>query len=339
MKITNPSTVEAATQVVVTYTIEAGDPLQFFFEIVENGESLDFAGKQIFSGSGTFITAPGYLGPHVIEAYNSTAVVGKNPPFATGPTYTVLPASSTPTIPVVPTPTITTKPVVTTQPTTPAKPLPTTVATRIEPTSSTQGNLGANSPAPSLSTLSDVVLSGEFSAAAAAGSAITMYESIQGSTGTRTVVEQVSQTAPFDNSSSSGPSPIGRPKPTDFDAIIGASVAGAVVFAIIVVFLVRRCLKRNPESKMSDSPSTIDPFLAFSARLRGKHSTGFIRLASESRISVIEPVSRTSGKTASVSTASTSRSDLELGIISPGTQMEWVLRPTNDPPPGYDMSV
>jgi hypothetical protein len=47
---------------VVTYTAEPGDPQAFFFEVVDNGRRLDFANRQIFSGSGSFFTIPGDLG-------------------------------------------------------------------------------------------------------------------------------------------------------------------------------------------------------------------------------------------------------------------------------------
>jgi hypothetical protein len=62
MKISNPTSSAANNRVVVTYTAEPGDPQAFFFEVVDNGRRLDFANRQMFSGSGSFFTIPGDLG-------------------------------------------------------------------------------------------------------------------------------------------------------------------------------------------------------------------------------------------------------------------------------------
>ncbi|KAJ7767723.1 hypothetical protein B0H16DRAFT_1686675 [Mycena metata] len=82
-------------QITVTYTVEAGDPSQFFFEIVDNQRRIDVSNKKLFSTSGSFFTIPGDVGPHFIEAYNTTDIVGEGQPFAKGPTYTAVPISTT----------------------------------------------------------------------------------------------------------------------------------------------------------------------------------------------------------------------------------------------------
>ncbi|KAJ7785195.1 hypothetical protein DFH07DRAFT_786948 [Mycena maculata] len=337
MKITNPSTANADTGVVVTYTTEAGDPSQFFFEVVENGSPMDFDNKQAFSGSGTFITIPGYVGPHFIEAYNSTAVVGENPPFAVGPTYTVLPPSSTGAP--APGPTSTSTP-------TGASLIHSLNAANVSPTTFTTtttsvlgGTSVLNDPTAPSSTLSgpnNIFSSSSATFAAATGSVITMYDSIMGSTGTSIVVQETLSSSPSTISFTH------RSKPINIGAIIGASIAGVFVLAMIIIFLIRRYKNRQKagtESRIHNFSSTINPFLAFSAQANGKKSA---RLAGESRTSLIQTVSpsRSSHKATSASTDSTPR--VSLGVISAGTsgpQMEWVLRPTNDPPPEYDYSV
>lgn len=109
-------------------------------------------------------------------------------------------------------------------------------------------------------------------------------------------------------------------------AIIGATVTGVVVIAVLVYLLARRRRRKKQASP------TIDPFFALVARPNGKHRRGFTRVGD----SIYSP---TSDKTRS---DIESREDLAgdgvaLGV--PGQQLEWVLRPTQDPPPGYNVCL
>ncbi|KAJ7804044.1 hypothetical protein B0H14DRAFT_3486722 [Mycena olivaceomarginata] len=110
-------------------------------------------------------------------------------------------------------------------------------------------------------------------------------------------------------------------------AIIGATVAGVVVVAVLVYLLVHRRRRKK------QAPPTINPFFAFVARPSGKRRRSFTRVGD----SIYSP---TSDKTPSVRRSDIeSREDLAgdgvaLGV--PGQQLEWVLRPTQDPPPGYN---
>ncbi|KAJ7847296.1 hypothetical protein B0H13DRAFT_2285627 [Mycena leptocephala] len=157
MKISNLLSFPLYAEVTITYTVEAGDPKEFFFEVVDNTRWIDWKDKQVFSVSGSFITVPGDIGPHHIEAYNSTDVIGVNQPFAAGPTYTVLPlpssadTTSTPTSPIAvpPTPPSTVKTTVTTQITpTQSNPTPETfLITSSNPLSTQEMNITAPSSA------------------------------------------------------------------------------------------------------------------------------------------------------------------------------------------------
>ncbi|KAJ7923343.1 hypothetical protein B0H13DRAFT_2267101 [Mycena leptocephala] len=121
-------------------------------------------------------------------------------------------------------------------------------------------------------------------------------------------------------------------RPTHTNAIIGASVAGAVVLGMILFFFIWRCRTRKPkpESFQLNSSPTIDPFFLFATRPNEKYRRRFTRL-SDSTVSLV------SSKTASDRTDASSREEGDgISLQVPGQQMEWVLRPTNDPPPGYN---
>ncbi|KAJ7136735.1 hypothetical protein C8R44DRAFT_362157 [Mycena epipterygia] len=326
MKITGPSVLPADTTAVITYTTEAGDPAKFF------------------SRCGTFPTVPGDLGPHFIEAYNSTAVVGKDPPFAAGATYTVLPPSSTTTS----TSTSTSTPTNVFTPTSTSSP---TVATHITPTQNTPTQDTPSTSSPSSTPFESVfiVSPSTNSVELEAQSAITMYDSVLGATITVEggVQSAPSGTAASTSSSSSSVSSPAKNKSISLSTIIGAAI-GAVALAIIIFFLVRRGRRRQrprPEDLVSNSPSTVDPFLSFSAQVNEKSMGSYTSRSSDSTRSSVSllgsPTSR-KGSTNSVGTLPRLRGDSSLispETAMPGQQMEWVLRPTNDPPPGYNLSV
>ncbi|KAJ7701247.1 hypothetical protein B0H17DRAFT_1327752 [Mycena rosella] len=339
MKITtNPTTVPAVTNVVVTYTVEAGDPAEFFFEVVavDNVIRFDVDSRQSFSRSGTFITVPGDEGPHLIEAYNSTAVVGETRPFSVSPTYTVLPPSS----PVTPTsttilksPTSTSLPTVATQPTsTPRTP---------DPTPSTQNTVPQKTPnvpsPPSLSGSSIAPVSGIRNTTQ---SSFTVWSNSTVASTSTVVVE----TALSSTSASNIPS-AAKSNPPNTDIIIGAAVAGAVVVGIIAFFAVRRYKNRQKarsESVVANALPTIDPFLAFSWRpaTNEKHRAAFQDGWGDSgRSSFSQSVSRSYDRTASESSQSLPMGSSGGESRTHGPQMEWVLRLTNDPPPGYNVSA
>ncbi|KAJ7342465.1 hypothetical protein DFH08DRAFT_874320 [Mycena albidolilacea] len=322
MKISNPTSSPVDTRVVVTYTAEPGDPQAFFFEVVDNGRRLDFADRQAFSGSGSFFTIPGDLGLHFIEAYSSTDVVGKNQPFAVGPTYTVLSAGPgsttvlTPTTPITNSSTSTTsiRSTVATQITAPpaqnGAPAPNTALT---PPSPTLSNLNSNSDSPK-NGISTATL------------ATTLYESILSNVTVQGGTVLVSSTA----RPSSPAIPSSSANGNNLGAIIGATVAGVVVVAVLVYLLVRRRWRKKQASL------TINPFFALVARPSGRHRRGFTRVGD----SIYSP---TSDKTLSDRRSDTeSREDLSGGGVVlgvPGQQLEWVLRPTQDPPPGYNVCL
>jgi hypothetical protein len=62
MKISNLLSFPLYAKVPITYTVEAGDPKEFFFEVVDNTRWIDWKDKQVFSVSGSFITEPGDIG-------------------------------------------------------------------------------------------------------------------------------------------------------------------------------------------------------------------------------------------------------------------------------------
>ncbi|KAF8207462.1 hypothetical protein K438DRAFT_2013399 [Mycena galopus ATCC 62051] len=344
MKISNPSSLPADIRVVVTYTIEAGDPREFFFEVVDNGRRNDIDNKQPFSGSGSFFTIPGDIGPHFIEAYNSTSVVGLDQPFAVGPTYTVLPPLSSSTtvfaptsaIPVPNSPTNTLQPTVATQPTSKLPqntPTPTTTTTTTPDTPLL--------PAPNLS---NSILK-QNATSTAAPSATTLYESgLGGITTVKEVLSQTPSTPSGLDASSSNVSFSGNRNSVNLRAIIGATVAGTVAVAIILILLIRRFKRRNPggsrESAVRNSAPAIDPFLGFAARPNEKAWRNYIRLDYSTRNTTSVTSSPTSDETSSTWTEGASRKDgPNISREIRGQQMEWVLRPTHDPPPEYNSRV
>ncbi|KAF8164654.1 hypothetical protein K438DRAFT_1857767 [Mycena galopus ATCC 62051] len=337
MKISNPSSSPADIQVVVTYTIEAGDPQEFFFEVVDNGRWNDINNKQPFSGSGSFFTIPGDIGPHFIEAYNSTSVVGLDQPFAVGPTYTVLPPLSSSTTVFAPTSAI---PV----PKGSTNTLQTTVAT--QPTS----KLPQNTPTPTITTTPDTPLPPapklsnsivkQNATSTAAPSATTLYESGLGDIITvKEVLPQTPSTpSGLDASSSNGSNSV------NLRAIIGATVAGTVAVAIVLILLIRHFKKRNSggsrESAIRNSAPSIDPFLGFAARPNEKAWRNYIRLDYSTRNTTSVTSSPTRDETSSTWTDGASREDgRNISREIRGQQMEWVLRPTHDPPPEYNSGV
>ncbi|KAJ7238847.1 hypothetical protein B0H12DRAFT_1136991 [Mycena haematopus] len=324
MKISNPSSTPADLQVVVTYTVEPGDPLEFFFEVVDNGRRMDYANKQAFSGSGSFFTIPGDTGLHYIEVYNSTAVVGQNQPFAVGPTYTVLPplpgstSTSAPTFP-------------TTILSTPANTVKSSFATQI---TSQQGT-----PTLNTSTLSPTLfnsISTENVISTATPSATTFYESAP----SNIVYEDTVLVPSTPSSSPTVLSTSGNGKSVDLGALIGGTTAGAIVLAILILFLICRArrgkIELEPQSFGLNSPPTIDPFFSFlTQHSSGKYHGGFSRLPDVSSSS--SPSSPKSAASEGSETGSTGRGEGHgISVGAHGPQFEWVLRPTNDPPPTYD---
>ncbi|KAJ7024497.1 hypothetical protein C8F04DRAFT_1131266 [Mycena alexandri] len=294
MIISNPTSSPLYDQISITYTVEAGDPPQFFFEIVENERQIDVSNKQAFSTSGSFFTIPGDLGLHFIEAYSSTDIVGESQPFAKGPTYTVVPVSSTgTTTPAAPNPP-------------PTSPLPTnTVAPTPSGTKQNDSTDNRDSAMPDVpdrtsgpstpsyhsfisacsccsnccsrfSTPNSVL---ESPTPLVIPSTTTLYESLSG--GVITVGGE--QTAsPLSSSSSPPPGvPSGTTAKSRNPApIIGAAVGGAIiVLAVCAFFLVRRCRRPKPPNQLDtmpiNSPSTINPFLSFVAQPNEKRWRDF----------------------------------------------------------------
>jgi hypothetical protein len=62
MKISNLLSFPLYAEVTITYMVEAGDPKEFFFEVVDNTRWIDWNNKQVLSVSGSFITVPGDIG-------------------------------------------------------------------------------------------------------------------------------------------------------------------------------------------------------------------------------------------------------------------------------------
>ncbi|KAJ7485879.1 hypothetical protein FB451DRAFT_66605 [Mycena latifolia] len=335
MKFTYLTSFPADTALEVTYTVETGDPVEFFFEVrlVDNGMRFDVSGRQSFSGSGRFNTTPGDQGLHSIEAYNVSAVVGETPPFAVGPTYTVLPPSSIVSI----APPITEP----SQPTT----LPPTVSTHTVPTpstpappptqnpSSTQDVTRAPSSSPTLTPGSVPIANKSLSPAQP--STEIWHDSVVGSTST--------VTAPSSSSSSIISSSNGKASSPNIQIIIGAAVGGAVALGIVLIFLLFCLWRRHQRSRpasilISNAPPTIDPFFAFSgpvspsekSRARFQDSSGS---SDSTRTSISQSVSRSNV------TGLSSDSNAGGTPTMVGPQMEWVLRATNDPPPGYNLSA
>ncbi|KAJ6586438.1 hypothetical protein DFH09DRAFT_1143373 [Mycena vulgaris] len=317
MKITHLSSLPAVTNLVVT--------------------RFDVASRRPFSGSGTFTTIPGDEGPHFIEAYNSTAVVGQTPPFAVGPTYMVLPPGSTagPTSTTITTslPNTSLPPTVAT-PTTPtlSTPRPSTQNFNFAPT---QGASVAPDPSTPSTFSNPTTGTSQSPTSTPPQSSIIIYESGVGSIST-IVIEPPTLSGPTSNALPS------EAKSLNISAIIGAAVGGAAVVAVIIFLLVVRRKRQKPRAGalISNSPTAIDPFLSFSANPNEKHLGGLTEPSYSARTSVSPSESRSSRKTFSDSTDSISRVDpgIMAGMIS-GPQMEWVLRPTNDPPPGYNLAV
>ncbi|KAF7316556.1 hypothetical protein MIND_00174900 [Mycena indigotica] len=350
MKITNAPSVGANNEVIVTYTAEPGDPQSFFFEIVvQNSWRQDVAGKQAFSGSGSFSTVPGYVGTHYIEAYDSSAVVGETTPFATGPAYEVLSPGSPPTM--VSTPLSSTVGSVTTsKPTQTQGQVPPTKTQGISTSAITTSAepIGANLNLPGTTVVVEsatTTISADRSIVALALTTTTEKEAGVG--GTSTGIPSLPQTLSHSR--------------RNIGALIGGTVAGVIGFALLLALCWRwRYRKRHAQFMLEDgtifSP-TVAPFLGFTVPASDEKSSsrkGFVRLSESSSAmpsSMVAVGSHTS--MTSMSTISRFSSDTgSLTLLSPvstrsldspvmfaampvGTQMEWVLRPTNDPPPGY----
>ncbi|KAJ6514290.1 hypothetical protein C8R47DRAFT_569707 [Mycena vitilis] len=343
MKISNPSSSPADVRVVVAYTVEPGDPTAFFFEVVDNGRRMDIANKQTFSVSGSFFTIPGNLGSHSIEAYKFNDVVGINQPFAVGPVYTVLPPSSSST----PAPTATaTLPPASVPSSSPIIPVELTVAAPTQTTSNLPQNIqtpGPEPPSVSSATLFNRISPGSSTATPSATLATTTsFDSVNGSVITVQQLISAAASAPSSSSSASTVPLSGNVRTINLRVMIGATVAGAVFLGIIIFCLVRRCIHRNHktsrESFAMNSSLTIDPFLFFPARPNEKHQRGFARMQDSATSS--STGSPPSDKGSLTWRDSVSREDSELTVSPPlpaaVQQMEWVLRPTTDPPPGYN---
>ncbi|KAJ7191962.1 hypothetical protein GGX14DRAFT_406783 [Mycena pura] len=356
MKISNPTSVAADTQVEVIYTAEPGDPAAFFFEIVDNGVRRPESGGQTFSGSGSFFTIPGDEGLHFIEAYNSSAIVvfnevhssGTSQPFAVGPDYTVLPPSHTPAPPATHMSTTTSSPLM------PAPQIPTPVAVDVVTGSGSKQSSTTQAAIPPtslpISESSETILShdSQSSDSSLTESEITLYESISGSIVQTVVVETVPAVSPISGSQPSSTPTVtaaadvpfsGKARSTQFRAsVIGAAVGGAVALAVILFCIFRRYRHRRPGAAAHPGGATVEPrpFLGFAPGPRGEKgwSRGFVRL-SDAQSSTGQSSSRTSAKTSSSSSTSESSTNLESPMVSSPLQMEWVLRPTTDPPPGY----
>ncbi|KAJ6489880.1 hypothetical protein C8R45DRAFT_992051 [Mycena sanguinolenta] len=340
MKISNPTSSPADLQVLITYTVELGDPLQFFFEIVDNGRWIDVSNKQAFSGSGSFFTIPGDIGPHFIEAYNTSAVVGASQPFAVGSTYTVLPplsSSTSDTAPSTSPATILPTPPVTVQPPVSSVTVESTIVKPVDPTqiASQQGP-----PTPGTSTLSYTrsvhpILTQKV-VSTATPPATTFYESSLSD-----IVHENTVLVPVTPSSSpTAVSFSSNRKPINLAALVGGTTAGAMVVAIMVLFLLWRARRakakvelENPESFALNSPPTVDPFFSFVTRSSGKFHSGFTSSDSSSS----SPTSTKSSTSIGSERRATRREeDRGPSAVPSGQQLEWVLRSTNDPPPGYD---
>nr|GAT59567.1 predicted protein [Mycena chlorophos] len=414
MKITNPSSVVADTAVTVSYVVESGDPQSFFFDIfVEQnggpGFRLNVSSGQLFSGSGSFQTTPGYTGGHYIEAYEPSATIGETPPFATGPTYDVLDPGSTPTTAPPASPTTATT----------AKSSPTVQAPTTTTTVAGGGGGGGGSTQTSLgsSQVGDVVddatslLASETQPPPAAftvtrsgeGSGLSVIEIVAGS---GTVAVQTQQTGSVTSLSSSPSAVSAASEPparahTDTGVIVGA-VVGALVLLALLLLVGRRFRRRQPEDiqfepafMVSSRHPTVAPFLGFAVPSRSSASAtnekratstlsaaalarlGFLRLPdsssapaaadpttpatavnnakrlghtiSKSRASTLSETSTLASRTGESSVAFTpmpiaNSTHATSTIPSPaalapntttGMQMEWVLRATTDPPPGY----
>nr|GAT59565.1 predicted protein [Mycena chlorophos] len=399
--------------VTVSYVVESGDPQSFFFDIfVEQnggpGFRLNVSSGQLFSGSGSFQTTPGYTGGHYIEAYEPSATIGETPPFATGPTYDVLDPGSTPTTAPPASPTTATT----------AKSSPTVQAPTTTTTVAGGGGGGGGSTQTSLgsSQVGDVVddatslLASETQPPPAAftvtrsgeGSGLSVIEIVAGS---GTVAVQTQQTGSVTSlSSPSAVSAASEPPArahTDTGVIVGA-VVGALVLLALLLLVGRRFRRRQPEDiqfepafMVSSRHPTVAPFLGFAVPSRSSASAtnekratstlsaaalarlGFLRLPdsssapaaadpttpatavnnakrlghtiSKSRASTLSETSTLASRTGESSVAFTpmpiaNSTHATSTIPSPaalapntttGMQMEWVLRATTDPPPGY----
>ncbi|KAF7360697.1 hypothetical protein MVEN_00801500 [Mycena venus] len=323
MKISNPTSSPLYIQIEIAYTVEPGDPREFFFEVVDNTRRIDYASKELFSVSGSFNTIPGDTGPHFIEAYNATDIVGTSKPFAVGPIYTVLPPLSGST-----TVTTTTHPV----------PTPTTSTTStVESAAPTPIASKQTSPTPAIplasppTTLSDSI-SNKNTISAATPPVTTFYQAIPGNI-TVQVQDDTVLVPSASTSTSTAASFASNGKSVNSGVIIGAAITGAVVLAALIFFLVRsrRRHDRRPESFVANSPPTIDPFLSFITRQSEKHR-GFTSLSTSAG-------SPTSYTTSNWSDAGSREERPNSSSSTPGSQMEWVLRPTNDPPPGYNLCL
>ncbi|KAJ7767785.1 hypothetical protein B0H16DRAFT_337512 [Mycena metata] len=296
MIISNPISSPLYDQITVTYTVEAGDPPQFFFEIVDNQRRIDVSNKELYSTSGSFFTIPGDVGPHFIEAYNTLDIVGESQPFAKGPTYTIVPVSTTGS-------TTTTTPGAppTSQSTTENIPPPTSGTKQtdsMDNRDSPTPDVPARTSGPStpsyhsfilgLQLLSDCYF--RFSAPndmldslspipLLIPSTTTFYKSLSGSV---TTVEDEETASPLSSSNSPPPGvpSITNAKSHNLAPIIGAAVGGAIVLAVCVSFLVRRRRKPNLAPSQLDtiptnSPSAINPFLSFVAHPNEKQWRDF----------------------------------------------------------------
>ncbi|KAF7345273.1 hypothetical protein MSAN_01904000 [Mycena sanguinolenta] len=331
MKISNPTSSPADVQVLITYTVELGDPLQFFFEIVDNTRWIDVSDKEVFSGSGSFFTRPGDLGLHFIEAYNTSAVVGQSQPFAVGPTYTVLsPLSSS------------TSTTTTTSPTTiPPTSLVTVESTVVKTTDTTQITSEQGTPTPGTSTLLSTRLHSIVTQnviSTATPPATTFYES----TLSNIVHEDTVLVSSTPSSSPTAISISSSRKSNNLAALIGGITVGATVVALIILLLVWRRRRRKvepekPESAALNSPPTIDPFFSFVTRPSGKYRLGF---AGPDASPTSSPTSTKSSTSIGSEPRVTGREEDRGSSVAPsGQQLEWVLRSTNDPPPGYDLCL
>ncbi|KAJ7064617.1 hypothetical protein C8F01DRAFT_770539 [Mycena amicta] len=374
MKIENTASVVADNEVVVTYTVEAGDPQSFFFEIfIDNNNNSwrqDYNSRKVYSGSGSFTFQPGYIGTHCIEAYDPSAIVGKTTPFSTGPTFNVLTPGST-----------STNSPNTTQP-------PVTSPHSVNPTTSQPGQIPSLQSTQGASSTARLEDSGS-------GAAVSPFNSSNPPT-TQTVVESVSVHGPGTTATKGGgpgsvlaiaasttterdsgggngggatgiPAAAGQSRShsqANTRAIIGGAVGGFVALAILF-FILLRCRRRRQRQRGPQfdllSP-TVAPFLGFavpasaSSNEKQWRMMGFTKLndssappspigpphAHESHMRT--PSAPSFSTTLSrISTSSTLSRSTESAVtfapmLSPAplaTQMEWVLRPTNDPPPTY----
>ncbi|KAF7325611.1 hypothetical protein MKEN_00410800 [Mycena kentingensis (nom. inval.)] len=371
MKISNKASIVVYNQLTVSYTVEPGDPAAFWFQVVvDNGFRQDIEGRKTFSTSGSFTTGPGYTGGHHVEAFRASDVPGRDEPFVKGPVYNVLPQGSTVPNDNDPPPARPPPPTTTTR----ALP-PTTPANRPPPSTSTKTIVQVPPSAPSVQAAAPTgaVLSDDESDHKSPDSVES--ESNSGHTATdasspgsalaiavSTTTERSTETSAVNTGISSNASSGGLNTSALLGGILGAVVALVLVLILLLLLLRNRRRRRQREiaadfdPSLLSAPSNINrvaPFLAFAAAPLpspvNEKRRGFARLSDSSAASRSSTSTLPSSPSPlrimttrlSLDGAPTPITNFEVDsstVPTPSTsatQMEWVLRPTNDPPPGY----